>query len=92
MTNEKAISWKELYGNKLRFSPCPQMLCAGYQVKMSTKIAGESKNVSVPVTVTFDRGYVIEYLANICAKLQLNDDDWMQLTREAFLEHEAKQM
>ncbi|MBW4689605.1 MAG: hypothetical protein KME40_32065 [Komarekiella atlantica HA4396-MV6] len=83
---EKQVHWTELYGNKFRFLPHPLMLTPeGYELRISTKIAGESKNVSVPVVVRFDENYVIQFIANILSRLQPSKyNDWQKIVSKAY--------
>ena len=75
---EKIIGWKDVYGNKFRWSLHPHMLSSkGYKVKTVTKIRGESKKTPCAVTIVFDKTYVIAYLSAIVEKL--SPENYIQL-------------
>lgn len=83
---EKHINWGDLCGNKFRFAPHPNMLKPnGYQIKLNTKIRGETKSTSIPVVVTFDRNYVVQYFSKILSKLQpVSLEEWLNLAENIY--------
>lgn len=86
MDNEKIVSWRDLFGNKYRFTPSHQMLGDnGYKVKMTTKLCGESKKRKIPVVVHFDEDYVVEYLANVLSNIKPSKyNDLQRLVSKAY--------
>lgn len=93
---EKRIHWSEIFGNPYRFSLHPSMLTEdGYEIRLVTKIRGESKHVSSAVVVKFDESYVVRYLARNLEKLQPQKyNDWQKIISKAyaFWDEQKKQM
>ncbi|MEH2169341.1 MAG: hypothetical protein V7K41_22320 [Nostoc sp.] len=85
---EKCIYWTNLYGNPYRFGLHPSMLTPeGYQLKLNTKIRGQSKRETSAVIVTFDENYVISFLSQTLGKLQLgNYNEWQKIISKAYLQ------
>ncbi|MEH2172197.1 MULTISPECIES: hypothetical protein [unclassified Nostoc] len=83
---EKRIHWTEIFGNPYRFSLHPSMLTEqGYEMRLVTKIKGESRYIDTAVVVKFDESYVIEYIARTLEKLQPQKyNDWQKIVSKAY--------
>lgn len=89
---EVNIHWTQLFGNKFRFALHPLMLSKeGYQVKLNTKIVGQSKALSFPVIVTFDETYVVEYVSRTLELLNPKKyNEWQKIVSKAYDHWESK--